>query len=72
METKLGQSFQALRSEKQKRTTLVVSQLLDHRGAAILVQIRNSDVSLNPQPLKEIYSVRIKCWDLTHTCGFRL
>ena len=35
MATKLGQSFQAFRSEKQKRATSVVSHLLDHKGAAI-------------------------------------
>ena len=50
METKLDQSFQ-LSEVRNKRTTSVLSRLLDHIGAA-----PQGVVSLNPPPLKETYS----------------
>ena len=53
METKLGQSFQAFRSEKQKQTTSVVSQLSGHKEAA----------TQGPDPELLIHLFRwIKCW----------
>ena len=57
METKLGQSFQLSEVETKKRTTSVVSRLLDHKGAAIQgPDPRTLLILFNPLPLKEIYS----------------
>ena len=53
-ETKLGQSFQAFRSERQKRTTSVDCRIT--LEPPYRVQTRNSIVSLNPLPLKVFYS----------------